>query len=164
MMFAQMQNSLSFSSRSVFQHRQRFSLCRETSRSQHRMRAHSKETYSNTKKKSEVLAALSTIIDPDLEEDIVKAGFIKELSISGTDVSFTVELTTPACPIKAEFERQCQEKVSLLGWVDSVSVKMTAAEKTDFASNTRTGGLKDVAHVVGVYSCKGGWLYPFLSV
>lgn len=107
--------------------------------------------------KSEILEALSCVIDPDLEENIVDAGFIKDLEISDErDVSFTVELTTPACPIKAEFERQCKEVVSSLEWVESVDVTMTAVQPTAQDNARRPGGLKDVAHVIAVYSCKGG--------
>ena len=47
-----------------------------------------------------VLAALSRIQDPDLRRDIVALGFIKDLVIDGGKVSFKVELTTPACPVK----------------------------------------------------------------
>jgi len=100
---------------------------------------------------------LSDIIDPDLDQNIVDAGFIKDLKISDKcNVSFTVELTTPACPIKAEFERQCKEVVSNLDWVESVNVTMSAVTPTPQDSADRPGGLKDVTHVVAVYSCKGG--------
>eukprot|EP00210_Caulerpa_lentillifera_P000571 g552.t1 len=115
------------------------------------------ESWSGKNKKSQVLDALSTIIDPDLDENIVEAGFIKDLEISGNEVSFTVELTTPACPIKAEFQQQCQEKVGLLDWVQNVEITMTAnTVRSGAPSSDRPGGLKDVAHILGVYSCKGG--------
>ena len=51
-----------------------------------------------------VLEKLSNIIDPDLRKDIVTLGFIKDLEISGGDVSFRIVLTTPACPVKEQFE------------------------------------------------------------
>jgi ATP-binding protein involved in chromosome partitioning len=47
-----------------------------------------------------VLEALRVVQDPDLHRDIVSLGFIKDLKISGGQVSFTIELTTPACPVK----------------------------------------------------------------
>ena len=106
-----------------------------------------------------MLNALTAVIDPDLDQNIVEAGFVKHLQISDTrDVMFTVELTTPACPIKAEFERQCKEVVADLDWVHSVDVNMTAAAPgANFEKSPgRPEGLKDVVHVVGVYSCKGG--------
>ena len=55
----------------------------------------------------QVLHALSHIQDPDLGKDIVACGFVKELTISSDGaVSFTLQLTTPACPIKEEFRSQ----------------------------------------------------------
>ena len=54
-----------------------------------------------------MLRALSRIIDPDFGMDIVACGFVKDMSISGDgSVAFQLELTTPACPIKDEFERK----------------------------------------------------------
>jgi ATP-binding protein involved in chromosome partitioning len=47
---------------------------------------------------STVLEALKVVQDPDLHRDIVSLGFIKELTIDGGRVAFTIELTTPACP------------------------------------------------------------------
>lgn len=55
--------------------------------------------------RDEVLNQLRRIIDPDFGQDIVACGFVKELQVEGGKVSLTLELTTPACPIKDEFER-----------------------------------------------------------
>ncbi len=54
---------------------------------------------------SQVLDALRPNIDPDFQKSIVDLGFIKDLKIDGGTVAFSIELTTPACPVKAEFER-----------------------------------------------------------
>ena len=51
-----------------------------------------------------VLDSLKQIIDPDLKKDIVTLGFIHNLEINGGDVSFTIMLTTPACPVKEKME------------------------------------------------------------
>ena len=58
-------------------------------------------------KEGEVLAALSRIIDPDFGMNIVDCGFIKDLAVDGEagSVAFRLELTTPACPIKDDFEK-----------------------------------------------------------
>lgn len=106
-------------------------------------------------KSTEVLDTLRTIIDPDLNRDIVSAGFIKNLSIEGGRVSFTVELTTPACPIKERFKKQCEEAVQALGWVKSVDVEMSA-QKRPAQQTASAAGLAGVARVIGVSSCKGG--------
>uniref|UniRef100_A0A453FHV6 Fe-S cluster assembly factor HCF101, chloroplastic n=1 Tax=Aegilops tauschii subsp. strangulata TaxID=200361 RepID=A0A453FHV6_AEGTS len=80
--------------------------------------------------KRDVLIALSQIIDPDFGTDIVSCGFIKDLEISETleEVSFRVELTTPACPVKDMFEEKANEVVAALPWVKKGGVgKSTVA-------------------------------------
>lgn len=104
---------------------------------------------------NDVLDKLRNIIDPDLGQDIVTLGFVKELKISGGDVSFQLELTTPACPVKEEFKRQAVSLVSELSWVDKVDVEMTAQASSP-RSNSSLKGLTGVKNVIAVYSCKGG--------
>ena len=103
----------------------------------------------------QVLNKLSVIIDPDLGKDIVTLGFIKELKIDGGGVSFSIELTTPACPVKEEFRKQAESLVGQLNWVDKVNVTMTAQNSAP-KSNKNMKGLTGVKNVIGVYSCKGG--------
>jgi len=107
-------------------------------------------------KEQEVLDSMRGIIDPDLGKDIVSLGFIKDLTISDDgDVSFRVELTTPACPIKDQFRDACDQAVSALPWVRKVTVEMTAQTRSG-ALEQSGGGLADVKHIVAVASCKGG--------
>ena len=73
-----------------------------------------------------VLQVLRTVIDPDLNRDIVDLGFVKNLEIEGGNVRFDVELTTPACPVKERFKQECHDKVAALPGVESVEVNMTA--------------------------------------
>jgi ATP-binding protein involved in chromosome partitioning len=108
----------------------------------------------------DILAALRGIIDPDFGKNIVELGFVKNVSIEGGRIAFTIELTTPACPVKAEFERAARERVAALPGVEEVEVAMT--------SNTRgrrtLGGrqeedvevLPGVQNVLAVASGKGG--------
>ena len=103
----------------------------------------------------EVLNKLKNIIDPDLGRDIVTLGFIKKLTIEGGEVSFEVELTTPACPVKEEFKRDAESLVGGLPWVEKVNVTMTAQPAMP-RSNSNVKGLGQVKNVIGVYSCKGG--------
>ncbi|BAF06000.2 Os01g0719700 [Oryza sativa Japonica Group] len=80
--------------------------------------------------KKDVLVALSQIIDPDFGTDIVSCGFVKDLEISEAleEVSFRLELTTPACPIKDMFEEKANEVVAALPWVKKGGVgKSTVA-------------------------------------
>ena len=105
-------------------------------------------------KEGDVLRALSTIMDPDFGMNIVECGFVKALKVDGGSVSFALELTTPACPIKDEFERSALEVVSAIDWVEDVKVTMTAQAVQ--ANDSRPNGLKNVKHIVAVSSCKGG--------
>ena len=60
---------------------------------------------------SAILDALRPIVDPDFGKSIVDLGFVKDIQIDGGNVSFAIELTTPACPVKAEFEKAARERV-----------------------------------------------------
>jgi Mrp family chromosome partitioning ATPase/DUF971 family protein len=109
-----------------------------------------------TDRDSEILKQLSVIIDPDLGKDIVTLGFIKNLKHDDAgQVSFTVELTTPACPIKERFRTQCEQAVRQLPWVTSVAVTMSAAARPNPLANPAPG-LKKVQTILAVSSCKGG--------
>ena len=73
-----------------------------------------------------ILDTLKAIQDPDLHKDIVTLGFIKDVKINGGTVGFTIELTTPACPVKDQMKAQAESLVGALPGVTSVSVNMTA--------------------------------------
>ena len=60
---------------------------------------------------AQVLEALRPIIDPDFGRSIVDLGFVQDVAIDGGRVAFKIVLTTPACPVKAEFERAARERV-----------------------------------------------------
>ncbi|MFO7776025.1 MAG: iron-sulfur cluster assembly protein, partial [Candidatus Hydrogenedentota bacterium] len=74
----------------------------------------------------QVLDSMRHIIDPDLGKDIVSLGFIKNITIEGGRVRFTVELTTPACPVKEEFRHKCKEAVEALEGVEAVEVELSS--------------------------------------
>lgn len=106
-----------------------------------------------TEWQGDVLGALSSVVDPDLNADIVTLGFVKNLSLDGRDVSFDVELTTPACPVKEVFQDECDSLVRNLPWTKDVSVTMTAQPSS---METDTTGMAQIGAVVAVSSCKGG--------
>ncbi|RMH60335.1 MAG: iron-sulfur cluster carrier protein ApbC [Zetaproteobacteria bacterium] len=95
--------------------------------------------------------ALSTIIDPDFNKDIVSLGFVKDIHIEGRRASVTIELTTPACPVKESFRQQAEQAILALDDIDSVDVKMTSRTSTP-----RREGIPGIANIIAVASGKGG--------
>ena len=104
---------------------------------------------------SEILDALRPIVDPDFRKSIVDLGFVKNLAIEGPRVSFDIELTTPACPVKAEFEKAARERVLQLVGVDEVVVRMTAETRGRPAA-PEGELLPGVKNTIAVASGKGG--------
>lgn len=103
---------------------------------------------------AQVLEALRTVEDPDLHADIVRLGFVKDVRIVGQSVSFTVELTTPACPVKDILKAEAEEAVAAIEGVDEVVVTMTARVR---ARETAPADLlPGVKQVVAIASGKGG--------
>ncbi len=103
-----------------------------------------------------VLRALSAVIDPDLERDIVSLGFIKNLQIKDGGVRFDVELTTPACPVKEKLKQECETKVRALAGVKSVEVTMTANVRSGSAGGGGRLSMPSVRNLIAVASGKGG--------
>jgi ATP-binding protein involved in chromosome partitioning len=101
-----------------------------------------------------VLDALRQVQDPDLHRDIVTLGFVKDLTIDGGNVSFTVELTTPACPVKEDLERQAHSVVLALDGVENVKVTMTAQVRSRPGQGEALA--PGVKHIIAVASGKGG--------
>lgn len=103
-----------------------------------------------------VLNALRLVKDPDLHRDIVSLGFVKNLKINGKDVSFTLELTTPACPVRDQFKTDAVKviKESIEG-VGDVKMEMTSNVRTHIAQQ-REALLPGVKNTIAVASGKGG--------
>lgn len=101
-----------------------------------------------------VLDALRQVEDPDLRRDIVSLGFVKDLVIQEGAVSFKVELTTPACPVKDQLRDACIQVVSALEGVTSVDVEMTARVRT--RETEPQDLIPGVKHAIAIASGKGG--------
>ena len=103
-----------------------------------------------------ILNALRVVVDPDLGRDIVSLGFIKNLSIDGDSVSFAIELTTPACPVKDQMREQAAAAVRGVPGVTAVDVRMTANVRSASAPETGRPPLPGVKNVIAVGAGKGG--------
>jgi len=104
---------------------------------------------------SRILDALRSVMDPDLGRDIVSLNFIRNMKIADGVVSFDVNLTTPACPVKERLREQSRQAVlSGVPGVSDVRVNMTAEVRRPPAPET--GRIKGVKNIVAVGSGKGG--------
>lgn len=105
--------------------------------------------------KEQVLDALKYVDDPDLKKDLVTLGMVKDVEVDGKNVSFTVVLTTPACPMKDMIQKACEN--AILHFVDKeavVKVNMTANVTTQRTNDTSS--LSKVKNIIAVASGKGG--------
>ncbi|TDB65106.1 Mrp/NBP35 family ATP-binding protein [Arundinibacter roseus] len=104
--------------------------------------------------KEKILHALSTVQEPDLKKDLVSLGMIQDIEVGVNQVSFTVILTTPACPLKELIKRSCVEAIHTLLSPDiDVRVNLTAN-----VTSIRTGAslIPGVKNVIAISSGKGG--------
>ena len=104
--------------------------------------------------KEEILRALGTVEDPDLKKDLVTLDMIKDLIVSEDKISFSVVLTTPACPLKELIKNNC------LGAIDRVTKGMVKVviNMTSNVTTTRSNSLllPNVKNIIAVASGKGG--------
>ena len=103
-----------------------------------------------------ILDALRKVQDPELHRDIVSLGMVKNLAVANGDVSFTVELTTPACPLRETIDTDCKKALSEIGGVGSVQINFGAQVRGSKAGAGQTDLLPTVKNVVLVAAGKGG--------
>ena len=103
-----------------------------------------------------VLEALRVVQDPDLGRDIVSLNFVKDLRVEGGEVSFVIELTTPACPVKEQMHDQAVAAVSALAGVTGVTVDMTANVRAAVSPEAGRAPLPGVKNIIAVGAGKGG--------
>jgi ATP-binding protein involved in chromosome partitioning len=106
--------------------------------------------------KEKVLAALKAVEDPDLHRDIVSLGFVKDLNVNAGTVSFTIELTTPACPVKDQMRDQARAVVMAIPGVSAVDVNMTASVRSSGVGEGPRAPLPGVKNIIAVGAGKGG--------
>jgi ATP-binding protein involved in chromosome partitioning len=103
-----------------------------------------------------VLEALKVVRDPDLNRDIVSLGFVKDLAIDQGRVALTIELTTPACPVKDQMRDQARAAVMQLPGVTSVDVRMSARVREAVGADGSRQAVPGVKNVIAVGAGKGG--------
>jgi ATP-binding protein involved in chromosome partitioning len=103
-----------------------------------------------------VLKALSTVMDPDLNTDIVSANMVKDLSIASGRVSVRIELTTPACPMKEKIKSDAESALTTAFGAGSFELKMSARVRSAPMGQSKDGMLPGVKNVVLVGAGKGG--------
>jgi len=102
---------------------------------------------------SDILKALGNVEDPDLKKDLVSLNMIEDLSIDGSNVRFTVVLTTPACPLKEYLKNACLEAIQEIDTELKVEINMTS-NVTSTRDNTPM--LPGVKNIIAIASGKGG--------
>jgi ATP-binding protein involved in chromosome partitioning len=103
-----------------------------------------------------VLEALKVVRDPDLNRDIVSLGFVKDVHIDLGRVAFTIELTTPACPVKDQMRDQARAAVLQVAGVSQVDVQMSARVREAVAADGARQAPVGVKNVLAVGAGKGG--------
>lgn len=100
-----------------------------------------------------VIDALRTVDDPDLKKDLVTLNMIRDVKVEGKKVSFTVVLTTPACPLKELIKADCLKAVTAAVGDDyEIEIEMTS----DVTTQREQAELKNVKNIIAVASGKGG--------
>jgi ATP-binding protein involved in chromosome partitioning len=106
-------------------------------------------------KEKDVLKALSKVQDPDLNQDLVTLGMIKDIALSEGRVEFTVVLTTPACPLKEKIKQDCIEAIkSTLSDQIEIEVNITAEVTTN--PNDLSAKIPNIKNIIAISSGKGG--------
>ncbi len=104
--------------------------------------------------KEQVLSALRGVQDPDLHKDIVTLGFVKDVQVKGGEVDFTIELTTPACPVKEDMKAQAEQLVGALPGVLAARARMTANVSTRGGMGRQQ--VPGIRNILAVGAGKGG--------
>jgi ATP-binding protein involved in chromosome partitioning len=102
-----------------------------------------------------IIYALSQVDDPDFKKDLVSLNMIKDISFTDDEINFTVELTTPACPLKDKIENDCRNAIAQLV-SNTAKVNINFSSKVTAAKNVKAELLPQVKNIIAVSSGKGG--------
>jgi ATP-binding protein involved in chromosome partitioning len=103
---------------------------------------------------TDIINALATVQDPDLKKDLVSLNMIKDVVVGDKKVSFTVVLTTPACPLKEKIRQDCEEAVGqVVGDEFEINIKMSSSVTS---VRDQAPILPGVKNIIAIASGKGG--------
>ena len=103
-----------------------------------------------------VVAALRTVDDPELHKDLVTLNMIKDIVIDGHTVGLTVELTTPACPLRGKIESDVRAALMQVPGVGHIELQITAQVRSMFGGKPGKEPIPGVKNTIAVASGKGG--------
>ncbi len=105
----------------------------------------------------DVLAALDTVMDPELHVSLVKAGMVKDVRMEGAKAHLKLELTTPACPMKEQIREETEAALNKIQGLDGFEIEWGARVRAPAGSNTgKDQLLPGVRNVLLVGAGKGG--------
>lgn len=104
---------------------------------------------------NQIIKALSTVIDPDLKKDLVTLNMIKDVKVNDNLITFTVELTTPACPLKKIIKNDCLAAVKKeVG--DTIEIDVNMSSNVTTSQLNSASFLPDIKNIIAIASGKGG--------
>jgi len=103
-----------------------------------------------------VVAALRTVDDPELHRDLVTLNMIKDIVIQGSTVGLTVELTTPACPLRGKIEADVRAALATVPGVAHVELQITAQVRSMFGGKPGKEPIPGIRNTIAIASGKGG--------
>lgn len=103
----------------------------------------------------QIVHALSQVEDPDFKKDLVTLNMIKDLVFDDNGIKFTIELTTPACPMKEKLETDCRNAIAQLV-SNTIKVEIEFTSRVTTLRDIKSDILPSVKNIITVASGKGG--------
>ncbi|MCC6385587.1 MAG: Mrp/NBP35 family ATP-binding protein [Bacteroidia bacterium] len=105
--------------------------------------------------KEQIIDALSHVEDPDFKKDLVALNMVKDVEVNGNKISFTVVLTTPACPLKEKIQNDCEQAIRDYVSKDAV-IKINMTAQVTGRPADKSSMLPGIKNIIAVASGKGG--------
>jgi ATP-binding protein involved in chromosome partitioning len=101
-----------------------------------------------------ILNQLRTVMDPELNRDLVSLGMIRDVQVADGNVKFTIELTTPACPLRTRIESDARKAITSMDGINNVEINMSARVAQSQKINEKIQ--LNIKNIIAVSSGKGG--------